>query len=58
MLKFMPSCLDRVDKVAFMPDPDRYLLKRAMEESYRKYTARRNRDLKGRIDLEYEMKGT
>ena len=39
-----------------MPDPDKYLLKRAIEESYRRYTARRNRAMKGRIDLEYEMK--
>ena len=39
-----------------MPDPDKYLLKRAMEESYRRYIARRNRAMKGRIDLEYEMK--
>ena len=38
-----------------MPDPDKYLLKRAMEESYRRYTARRNRDLKKQISLEYVL---
>ena len=36
-----------------MPDPNKYLLKKGMEESYRRYTARRNRDLKKQISLEY-----
>ena len=38
-----------------MPDPDKYLLKRAMEESYRRYTARRNRIINKQISLEYVM---
>ena len=45
------------DEVDFegMPDPEKFLLVRTMKESYKRYTAKRNRYLKEQISLEYVL---
>jgi hypothetical protein len=45
------------DEINFeeLPDPEKFLLVRTMKESYKRYTAKRNRYLKEQISLEYVM---
>ena len=45
------------DEINFeeLPDPEKFLLVRTMKESYKRYTAKRNRYLKEHISLEYVL---
>ena len=45
------------DEINFeeLPDPEKFLLVRTMKESYKRYTAKRNRYLKEQISLEYVL---
>ena len=38
-----------------LPDPEKFLLVRTMKESYKGYTAKRNRALKEQIPIEIEL---
>ncbi len=41
-----------------LPDPDKFLRVRSMKEAYKRYTVRRNRDLKEWIFMEYVLTGS
>lgn len=45
------------DEINFeeLPDPEKFLLVRTMKESYKRYSAKRNRYLKEHISLEYVL---
>ena len=45
------------DEINFeeLPDPEKFLLVRTMKESYKRYTAKRNRYLKEQISIEIEL---
>ena len=45
------------DEINFeeLPNPEKFLLVRTMKESYKRYTAKRNRYLKKQISLEYVL---